>query len=175
MKQDDLISHAYLGEQRKLHATGHYGVSGDIHAPAVEAIARLSGFKSVLDYGSGKGYLTAVCNIRIDEYDPAIPGIDRPPEGPFDLVVCVDVLEHVEPDKIENVLAHIVTLARFSFYACIALRPSTKTLSDGRNAHIAILPPDEWRRRIARAGFNEVFWQVRKGFMTGLLKRDRDA
>ena len=41
--------------------------------------------------------------FEIKEYDPAIPGKDSLPE-PADIVVCSDVLEHIEPNYLLNVL-----------------------------------------------------------------------
>ena len=77
------------------------------------------------------------------DYDPAIPGKDAPP-GPADLVVCTDVLEHVEPEHLDAVLDDLQRLAKKSLFLLIATRPASKALPDGRNAHLTIEPPKWW-------------------------------
>ena len=172
MAVDRFISPGYLREQVRLHAEGNYGVSGARHAPAVEAIARLCKYRTVLDYGCGQGHLRAKCTIPIIEYDPVIKGKNSLPR-PAELVVCVDVLEHVEPNCIRNVLAHLHSLTRARLFVAIALRESTKVLSDGHNAHILLLSPKKWRMLFAETGFAEIFWQISKGEMIGCMEKKR--
>jgi len=153
------ISAAYVDMQKELHARPRgYGGKGDKWAPAVAALVAEHGFTSVLDYGCGQGRLALALRsltpsvVRIDEYDPAIPGKDGHPHF-ADLVVCTDVLEHVEPDRLSNVLAHLQTLARKAVFVVIATRPSNKTLPDGRNAHLIIEPDAWWYEAVVSAGF----------------------
>lgn len=169
MKLASTISPAYLAEQKALHELGNYGVSGDRWSFATDALAYTHRLKSVLDYGCGRGFLRNVCTVPVAEYDPAIPEKAGPPPR-ADLVVCVDVLEHVERDKLANVLAHLHELSRRMLLVNISLRESTKVLSDGRNAHITLLEPRIWKKLFVRAGFTPWFWQVRKFEMNGLLK-----
>jgi uncharacterized Rossmann fold enzyme len=91
-------------EMRELNARLHrdnlaYGVGGGKHAGTVLKLADSIKTTSVLDYASGKGYLAKAIPFPIWEYDPAIPGKQESPR-PADLVVCTDVLEHVELDKL---------------------------------------------------------------------------
>lgn len=144
---DDLISPAYREEQRILHlAPRGYGGKGDKWSTAVAALAWTRGCTSILDYGCGQGRLLgAYIAIRVRDlrnYDPAIPERSALPE-PADLVTCTDVLEHIEPEKLPTVLAHLRSLARKAVFVVIATRPSGKVLSDGRNAHL-ILEDDAW-------------------------------
>lgn len=155
-----LISPAYLATQRTLHQSPQgYGLKGARWADAVVAIAQARQCSSILDYGCGKGSLMwtlrdrALHGIRLAEYDPAIPGKDAPPMF-ADLVVCTDVLEHIEPDRLSSVLAHLGSLARKAVFVVIATRPASKTLSDGRNAHLIIEDADWWRARVQYAGFD---------------------
>ncbi|HUV66463.1 MAG TPA: class I SAM-dependent methyltransferase [Sedimentisphaerales bacterium] len=73
--------------------------------------------------------------IEITEYDPGIPGKDDPPE-PHDLVVCIDVLEHIEPDYLDNVLDDLKRVIKLCGFFTIASGPAGKLLPDGRNAHL---------------------------------------
>lgn len=154
-----LISKPYAAQQRELHARPNgYGGKGAKWAPAVVAIAQRLDCTSILDYGCGQGGLvttlrgTAPSVIRLDEYDPAIPGKDGMPSF-ADLVTCTDVLEHIEPDRLTTVLGHLSMLARKAVFFVVALDPANKTLSDGRNAHLILESPTWWEARIAAAGF----------------------
>lgn len=159
LKPTDLISRWYRDEQRTLHARpGGYGGKGDKWAPAVAGLVARFGATSVLDYGCGQGALKTALrplvagDVRIDDYDPAIPGKDGNPSF-ADLVVCTDVLEHIEPDRLLTVLQHLNILARKALFLVIATRPSNKTLSDGRNAHLIVQPDKWWAKTLEAAGF----------------------
>jgi len=103
----------------------------------------------VLDYGSGKGYLAKSMPYPIWEYDPVIPGKDESPR-PADLVVCTDVLEHIEPDKLEYVLDDIRRVTKQLGYFVIHTGPSAKILADGRNSHLIQKPENWWRTTLSR-------------------------
>lgn len=161
-----LISPAYLVTQRELHAGPQvYGAKGATWADAVVAISAQLGCFSILDYGCGKGSLMrdlrerALPGVRLAEYDPAIQGKDAAPSF-ADLVVCTDVLEHIEPDRLAPVLAHLKSLARKAVFVVIATRPASKTLSDGRNAHLIIEDAAWWRGAVESAGFEVHPFQV---------------
>lgn len=155
----DLISAPYLEQQKILHSAPRgYGGRGEKWAGVVLQVALKYHASSILDYGCGQGSLARVLRgqplgaIRIDEYDPAILGKDGPPSF-ADLVVCTDVLEHVEPDRLDTVLAHLRTLARKAVFTVISTKDSNKVLTDGRNAHLIIESGPWWKRRIRTAGF----------------------
>lgn len=159
MTPQGLISAAYLEEQRKLHASPRgYGQRGDKWASAVLRLAGKYEATSILDYGCGAGNLVKAIrprlprSVRISEYDPAIAGKDATPSF-ADLVVCTDVLEHIEPERLDAVLAHLKMLARKAIFAVIATRPAKKLLSDGSNAHLIIQDSGWWKARLLEAGF----------------------
>ena len=79
----------------------------------------------------------------VREYDPGIKGKDSLPE-PAQMVVCIDVLEHIEPDHLPAVLNHLKELTREVLYLTVACYPAQKHLADGRNAHLIIEPPSWW-------------------------------
>ncbi len=152
-----LISEDYRILQAALHVSRpDYGAQGRRFARSIEDIALEFACTSLLDYGAGKGTLREAlaessCTqlARIAEYDPAIPGKDAEPL-PADLVACTDVLEHVEQAKISVVLDHIRRLTQKVALLVISTQGSTKTLSDGRNAHILIREPDWWADALSR-------------------------
>lgn len=136
--------------QRTLHANPRgYGQRGRKWADTVHALATTHDAASVLDYGCGQGSLAQALRgrpglTRVQEYDPAIAGKDDLP-GFADMVVCTDVMEHVEPDRIATVIAHLSLLTRKVLFLVISLVPTAKTLSDGRQAHISLHDVAFWR------------------------------
>jgi 2-polyprenyl-3-methyl-5-hydroxy-6-metoxy-1,4-benzoquinol methylase len=134
---------------------------------------RSTGSRSILDYGCGKGNLAvAMPDLAIREYDPAIAGKDGEPE-PADLVICTDVLEHIEPNYLDDVLDHIRSVtAKFAFLN-IATRPAVKTLPDGRNTHLIIRPQDWWRSRIEKF-FEITEWAPDRDWEVAALVRPRE-
>ena len=147
-----LISDGYLDLQRQMHAAPKgYGQKGDKWAEVVAELAAPAGIATILDYGCGQGALGRALRDRgltVGEYDPAIKAkADRP--APADLVVCTDVLEHIEPDCIEAVLDDLVRVTRRKCFLVIALTEAGKVLPDGRNAHILLRPVEWWMERLS--------------------------
>lgn len=60
------------------------------------------------------------------------------------MVACIDVLEHVEPAHLSDVLDHLEELTELILFASIATGPAAKKLSDGRNAHLIQQPMEFW-------------------------------
>lgn len=158
----DLISPEYQAEQKRLHDDPRgYGGRGSKWAEVVAGLIETTGAESVLDYGCGQGTLeTATLKLMRPgrrmhwrNYDPALKELRELPKEPFDLVVCTDVLEHVEPEKIGAVLTHLRTLTRVELFTVISLVPTEKKLSDGRQAHILLRPIPWWVEVMEGAGF----------------------
>lgn len=170
----ELISPEYCEQQQVLHAAPRgYGGKGHKWATAVTSMIATHGYRSVLDYGCGQGTLrrwVTLAGVSVDfrEYDPAIHGKDALPE-PADLVVCTDVLEHIEPEKLSSVLQHLKALATRALLLVIATRPSNKTLTDGRNAHLILESGAWWAQQIEAAGLT---WEP--GPASPLLKPSRE-
>ena len=118
----------------------------------VADIVRDAGAESILDYGCGKGtFKASFADLKtrsiIREYDPAIPGKDAPPAS-ADVVVCTDVLEHIEPECLEAVLDDLRRLTLKIAVLNIATRAAAKVLPDGRNAHLIVEPYTWWLPRL---------------------------
>lgn len=158
-----LISEDYREQNRLLHESSDgYGRSGVKWAEMIRlAIEADGGYASILDYGCGKGTLGAALaetGITIAEYDPAIPGKDTPPE-PAELVIAGDVLEHIEPDCLDTVLAELKRLAKRKLIVIIDTYPAKKTLADGRNAHLIVEDATWWGAKLAQT-FDVLDWRV---------------
>lgn len=145
-----LITDSYKRLNAELHdREPSYGTSGKKWTGAVYQVARQFDTRDVLDYGCGKQRLKeALADVlSIKGYDPAVPGLDAPPE-PADLVVCTDVLEHIEPTCLDEVLIDLRRLTKRALFAVVSTRKAVKTLADGRNAHLIVEPPGWWLRRL---------------------------
>lgn len=156
---DELASHGYRQQLRSLHGRPEgWGGDGAKHLQEVLAYADQIDAKTVLDYGCGEGALSEAAKPfrRILNYDPGMTGRDGLPK-PVDLVVCTDVLEHVEPEKLDNVLGHIGHLAAKAAFVVISTRPANAVLPDGRNAHLLVRPAEWWIDRLVAGG-----WTVEK-------------
>ena len=137
------ITPEYLEQNRKLHATGKYGVSGQAWAPHVRQLSEQLRTRDILDYGCGQKRLERSLGFPIRNYDPCIEGLDAPPE-PADLVACTDVLEHIELDCLDDVLDDLKRVTRKVGFFVVATGPAEKFLPDGRNAHLIQEGQDWW-------------------------------
>lgn len=170
-----LISEAYREMQRKLHENPNYGMASVTYGPVFAELIRQLGVKELLDYGAGKGRLAEVLRqhiqtpLEIHHYDPAVPEWSAAPQ-PCELVVCFDVLEHIEPDLLENVLDDLkrVTIRHGIF--TVHTQAAMKVLPDGRNAHLIQQPPQWWLPKITErfelVSFNRMpmgFWVLVEG------------
>lgn len=151
---DELITDEYKAQNAALHdSEPTYGTSGWQYANAVTGLCAEYDTRNVLDYGCGKGTLADHIPFPIFQYDPAIPEFSRRP-SPADIVVCGDVLEHIEPDCLRNVLLDLHILTRKVAYFVIGTRPAAKTLPDGRNCHLIVQDEPWWRVEVQNAGFD---------------------
>jgi len=154
-----LISDEYQALIQKMHRSTNWGDGSHRRAAELALLIRSLGYpRKVLDYGCGKGTLGPALKhvlpyLEVSEYDPGIPGKDTPPAGKHDLVISTDVLEHIEPECVDDVLANIAAVTGRYFYATIGLELAKHILPDGRNAHILIRPMEWWSAALKRAGF----------------------
>lgn len=147
-----LITDAYRAEQAALHAKGNYGTAALQYGATVAALLRSTGASSLLDYGCGSKRsllqtLELPADVVYEGYDPAIPDFSGDP-CPAELVVCIDVLEHIEPGLLDNVLDNLADLCDPLGLFTIHSGPAVKVLSDGRNAHLTQEGPDWWLPRL---------------------------
>jgi len=141
-----LITQSYLEQQKALHATGRYGTAGEKLAPMVNALVSEFAPKTLLDYGCGsrqslKKGLTPM--VEYAGYDPCVEKYAGDPV-PADLVVCIDVMEHIEPQFIDPTIGRLRALTKTWCFVTVHTGPAGKFLSDGRNAHIVQEPPRWW-------------------------------
>lgn len=146
-----LVSPEYQAEQERMHREiPEYGVACLNYVGTIASIINERRFKNMLDYGAGKGRIVpAIANMieaeefEINLYDPGIPQIAKTPE-PAELVTCIDVLEHVEPQYTLSVLHDLQRVTQKLCFITIGMVPASKILSDGRNAHINLRTTQVW-------------------------------
>lgn len=147
-----LISPQYLALQKDLYArTGDYGRSGNRWLVQVMKLADLIKAKTILDYGCGRGslvYSLLAADYDAKGYDPAFPEKAAPPD-PADLVVCTDVMEHIEPECLASVIAHMRSVTTQVLLLSVSLRLAGKRLRDGRNAHLIVQPAFWWQKKMS--------------------------
>jgi len=146
------ITDAYLEQQRKLHENPNYGLASLSFAPIVADVMKQTGCKSVSDYGAGKKrLLEGLRQAGIEPtpylpYDPVFPEYGDP--KPADLVCCIDVLEHIEPELVDNVIQELAKITTNLGFLSIHMGPAEKTLADGRNAHLIQKPSSWWLKKL---------------------------
>lgn len=165
-------------EYRDLNAQLHkdrpdYGARGAIWADRVVHVASRMECLTAIDYGCGKASLAAklrrVSPMKVTNYDPAIAEYSALPE-PADLVICTDVMEHIEPALLADVMEHIQSLANKGVFFNIACRPAKKTLADGRNAHLIVREPYFWLDMV-REYFDVELFETAPGMVTIVARR----
>jgi len=142
-----LISKDYQAQLQEKHSSDEsWGSTGAQLAPAVLALAR--GNRDILDYGAGKRSLERAIGFPIQNYDPGIEEISKEPV-PADTVACIDVLEHIEPEYIEEVLKDLHRVTKTAALFLIHTGPAFHILPDGRNAHLIQKPILWWLQMLA--------------------------
>ena len=142
------ISDDYRNAQKQLHENPNYGVASLQYAPIVKEVIQQIGATSISDYGAGKCRLRmklkelGLRKFRYFPFDPAFPEYGEPKEA--ELVCCIDVLEHVEPLYLNDVLIDLRKITTGHGFFTIHTGPAVKTLADGRNAHLIQNPASWW-------------------------------
>ena len=156
---EERISPEYLKTQEEmhigLHKTMQYGsIATTIFPRLIEPIVRTSESKSVFDYGCGKQFLKEPIEkmgVEYAGYDPAVKKYSTLDlSKKYDMVMCIDVMEHVEEQYHDIVLQDIAKLSKKYVLLTITPIEAKKVLSDGRNAHICIAGPSYWLPKICK-------------------------
>jgi hypothetical protein len=148
----ETISDAYLNMQKELHVNPNYEVMGAFYSGLVKQIYEQIKGSSISDYGAGKCSLKKGLNdlglnfFQYFPFDPAFP--EYGPAKSADLVCCIDVLEHIEPEFVDNVILDLSQITKKFGFFTIATGPATKKLADGRNAHLIQKPTSWWLKKI---------------------------
>jgi hypothetical protein len=173
-----LITDEYRRMQEGMHASmPRYGVMGGMFAPLVADIINKLDVTEVLDYGCGhnlsllKGLSGKVGHkFQYLAYDPGVAQYAGEPR-PAQMVTCVDVLEHIEPDCLLDVLDHLHRLTKAVGFFTVHTEAAEKTLPDGRNAHLIQRPPEWWLDRMLPLFELQTFQRIDQGFYVIVFPR----
>jgi len=83
-------------------------------------------------------------------YDPGVKEFSNYPSEQKDGVICIDVVEHIPPEDVFKFIEDIFKLSKKFVFIVIACYPAQKTLPDGRNVHLTLLNPNEWKVIISK-------------------------
>lgn len=158
---NNTCSPIHVERLRKLHARDpNFGVIGHLWAERIATdIAREDDpCESYLDYGCGRsGLLERVLNLSTahihgEEWDPALCEREEnaPRDSKYDYVSCIDVLEHVEKDKLDAVLSHIRSLMGKRGIITISLRRRSPRK---RKVHPNVHPREWWIEQLHKHFF----------------------
>jgi len=154
----------YQKQLRDLHDR-ESSFGGGRHVLTVVQLVNLLHVKSIADYGAGKMRLAEVLreefHLKFDyfPYDPAFPEYGEPRAA--DLVCCIEVLEHVEPEHINSVLEDLARITINYGFFTIHCSDSGKFLRDGRNAHLLQRPISWWVTKLSN--YFEIQWLDKTG------------
>jgi hypothetical protein len=170
--REQLISDDYRAMQVELHKNKDYGVASVHYAPIVSKFCNQYGVQELLDYGAGKGRLMHALKVdhpmKIELYDPAMPQWSDKPE-PAEMVACIDVLEHVEPRKLDNVLDDLARVTKRIGIFTVSTERAIKSLPDGRNAHLIVEPSSWWLPQIQERWDLHIFQKMPDGFFVVVM------
>ena len=132
---------------------------------------------SLVDWGCANGYLLdrlAADFPSIQElggYDPGNPAYNVVPAGTYDCLVSCDVIEHFEPELLDESLKLMQSKFSQAAFLIIACYPAKKILSDGRNAHLIVENEDWWMQKIQQQ-FDQcrIVWSERVMFSANRKK-----
>jgi 2-polyprenyl-3-methyl-5-hydroxy-6-metoxy-1,4-benzoquinol methylase len=153
-----MISDEYLHQLQELRRLRpHWGCTGYRYAQDVYEFADNLDAESILDFGCGTCSLKDGLEgkFKYSGYDPAIPGMDTLPDEHFDVICCIDVLEHVEEQHIFDVLDYIYDHSRLGVWFLVSTTEAKTLLPDGRNAHITVKSPSEWGKVFGEYNWGE--------------------
>lgn len=156
----------YAAEYRRLHENEkHFRGSSMIkHVETIAELVEAHKASTLLDYGCGKGQ--QYTHMRVHErfgilsrlYDVGVRELSNRPDTTFDGVICTDVMEHIEEADISGILKDVGGFAKpggFVFFSidCAPAKNNRKDkgkmLSDGRNVHLTVKPPEWWNEQLS--------------------------
>jgi len=152
-----MLANEALEQHRREHKNQKrfLGFSTKRHVETIADLVAMHQPSTLLDFGCGKGMQYLKTRVHDDWmgilpacYDPCVPALTELPEGIFGGVICIDVLEHIGEDAIDETLETIFSKADLFIFLSISISESRKTLSNGKNCHVTIKDPQWWDSKI---------------------------
>ena len=163
---------------KKMHKDGFSLINGDKRNPdeayngrstlgfakLIKGIIYKNQITNMLDYGCGKAFfydnpfeikglkiksLRDFWALKIDLFDPCYENYSVIDENKiYDLVISIDVLEHIPEQDIDWVLDRIIGKAKKYVFMNVACYSAAALLPNGKNAHININNHKWWFEKI---------------------------
>ena len=152
-----LISEEYKKQITEYHNSRPWGGAVRGNSMMLNKYMMISGAKTILDYGAGRSDLLKEMNAQypnrqyiINEYEPGRPELAGDPPA-SDAVVSFDVMEHIEPNKVDNVIKHIYEKCNMWTYHKICLRAATGAFpGTEQNLHLTIKDGPWWLEKFSK-------------------------
>lgn len=145
------MSTDWIQQHRLLHQDSPRNFAGKSVRKWIDAInqfADLHHCETILDYGCGKAqFWPPEWQGRVSGYDPAVDQFSQEPQ-PADLVICVDVMEHIPHNQVTEVIDRVNSLARRALFWVVDVKPAKKRFLNGVNCHLTQQPAEWWRDRV---------------------------
>lgn len=135
-------------EQYKiLHKQKGYGKSSEKLYNDILPLVKEINPSSILDYGCGQSDLVGMFGCMGIKYDPAIEEYSKYIPYKVDLVICIDVLEHIPDEDLEETLLKIKVHSEKVIFD-IGTQLAKHTLPNGDNAHCTVKSIDWWINKL---------------------------
>ena len=131
----------------------------------IKQVINLTKSNSIIDFGCGKAkYYFEEIYIKNNSYsnvsnywgindvylyDPGVVNFSKYPNKKADVVICIDVVEHIPENDAIKFIDDLFQLAYKFVFVVIACYPAKKKLPDGRNVHLCIKTANEWKKIIS--------------------------
>lgn len=153
-----MITENYKKQLSNIHKKSNWGANSRLSSPKVHNIPELIkryNIETLIDFGCGQGgvhkYLEKKYNLKdAAGYDPCVKTYEVLPQGVFDMLISLDVLEHIEPDFIDDTLKLINNKFKKISFLNIHTSKAKLILPDGRNAHLIQEQPEWWKEKISQ-------------------------
>jgi SAM-dependent methyltransferase len=164
------ISAAQVRDYSELYKLGgrkFYGRAGEFRAaqPRKSVLyAKVAGAKTLLDVGCGRGWMLDYAeSLGLNAYgleivpelckDPRVRPMKSaeslPVNAQYDIVTCLDVLEHLAPEQVDDAIEE---LHRVSERFIVLSIPHWPCPWNGIETHLSVHPRSWWEKKLARSG-----------------------
>jgi len=142
-----------IKQYQDLHASRTYGNTSVKTLRFIRPEISILRPASIVDYGCGRSalvdFLGGSYTLERVRYDPAIPEYSELPAKQAELLVSIDVLEHIEEQDLDDVLSEMRKICRNALLI-VDLKPAELTLPDGRNAHVTLHSAEWWSDKLSQ-------------------------
>jgi len=92
---------------------------------------------------------------KVTCYDPGVEKFSKLPDERSDLVIAVDVMEHIPAQDLEWVVDTILSYADKAAFFNVACYEALKTFSNGKNVHVTVEKPNWWVDLIKKVWYDK--------------------